>query len=235
MRFQVRARFFAGVTVFGLIQLSPRVEAGPVTLYEQRGAIANYACSRCSDGWRAWDVFSLNGGATITQISAVIADTGGELAQAHTIEFSIWDESRTTQLFAQSFAFSALSPVQGPDLENGAVPGTFEVYADISVWVGAGNYSLSIYDAVGRDGIAWAVKQDTVNGRSFQSFNPDGTGALGAAGNGKDMIFAVRGECEESPGGGNTGGCFPVPELTSTVVYLGSGLVALVALRMRWR
>jgi len=197
-----------GAVLFGAVTLP--VDAAPIVLFEHSGEPSGGSyCSSCDGGeWRVWDRFSLTTDATISQISAVVDDTGGPLAGAHTIEFSIWDTTRTGQLFAQTFLWSELSPTVAH------TPSVFRLFADVQVSLPAGNYFLSVYDSVGMNGIAWTTRRPTVDGFSFQSFNADGTGILGG-GNNVDFVFAVLGT--------------PVP-IPPALWLFGSGLLGLIGI-----
>lgn len=225
-----RSTVCSAICLMGTLLLGS-VSAYAEVLFEQSMGVSNsFYCSSCNDGWRVWDRFSLTGDATITQINAVIAYGGGQtdrqpdgtvqwIGGEPIIDFSVWDVTRTNQLFSQSFLFdSQLSP----RVINGSVN---EVSAiGISISLPAASYYLSIFDSEGRYGISWAGTGGRVDGFSFQSRNADGTGELGSGTN-QNMVFSVLGDMAPVA-------AIPEPE-TYAMLLAGLSLLGFVARRRK--
>jgi hypothetical protein len=126
------------------------------------------------------------------------------------VDYSVWTEDRTVQLFSQSIAFADLTvtPLGSP---------AFDFSASITgLNLLAGSYALSIYGLGGSPAasLAWYQTAVTVDGRSFQ--NDDGEGDE------LDMAFRVVGESSPSE----------VPE-PATLGLLGVGLLGSALARRR--
>lgn len=153
-------------------------------------------CTACGLSYRVWDQFDLAEDSTITQIQARLYLNPATMGNP--IEYSIWDTTRTTQLFSQSFAQGDLSVVNLGDPAN-------DISADMTgLNLAAGSYALSIYHARSGQDFAWYQTEVTVQGRSFQT---DGGG-----GTNKDMAFRIIGTA--------------IPEPTSLTLF-ALGLLAL--------
>jgi PEP-CTERM motif len=164
----------------------------------------NAWCTSCFGSFQEFDQFTLASATIVTQIDAMMY-LGNP--NNFSFEYSVWNPTRTTQLFSQTFtpAQLTLTSLGGP---------AYNVTAFLTgLTLGPGAYALSIFDATGY--VGWFQSHITVDGQSFQTSGGGGTGG--------DQAFVVWGDDARSA----------VPE-PGTLVLLGTGL-SLVAARMRRR
>jgi hypothetical protein len=162
--------------------------------------------------YRTWDRFDLANQSTITRIVARLYLTPPNLTNQ--IEFSVWNEPRTTMLYAKSFAQSDLSV---SDL--GGLNPNFDVTADLPNWdLAAGTYSLSIYHSHPGEHLSWWNSPSTIHGRSVETFDAAGTMVLGFGANGLDLAFRI------------VGNVIPEPSAAATATV---GLICAFGLRRR--
>jgi hypothetical protein len=142
-------------------------------------------CSSCQGSYRVWDQFDLTSNSTITEIQARLHF----VSLNNSIEYSIWDPTRTTQYFAQSIAPGDLS-ISGTPVHSEF----YEVAAEITGLVlPLGTYALSIYYVHPTTFLGWVETETVVHGRSFQSD--------GGFGSNKDMVFRIIGTAVPEPSG----------------------------------
>ncbi len=167
-------------------------------------------CSSCVGEFREWDAFDLAFAANVTEIDARLAFTSDPALETD-LQYSVWDSTRTTQLFSESFTAAGLTIISlgGPN---------YDVFAPIAgLTLNAGTYYLSIYDPLPPDqsSVAWYNTNVTVDGRSRQSLGAAPL-PLAGGGTGLDLAFRIIG----------------VPE-PGTLLLLALGLIALGTLRCR--
>ena len=170
-------------------------------------------CTSCDEFYRVWDTFVLTSDSTITQIdAALVLPTSGD----GDIEYSVWDASRTTQLFSQTVALASLTvtPISGT---------TADVSAAITgLTLSAGTYYLSIYDETF---LAWHAVPTPIDGSGVQTIGADPSSQISGDGNFKDFAFRIVGDPASTVA--------PVPE-PATLSLLGLGLAG-AAVRRRFR
>ncbi len=167
------SRFFAILAVVsGLLAGGP---AKATVLFEHTfgDPTTNSAwCTSCQGSFRVFDQFTLAADATISQIDARLW-----LDPQVGVEYSVWDTTMTTQLFAQTVALA--------DLNLTSLGGTaYDVTAGISgLNLTAGTYMLSIYNPSSASVVAWF--QNGLQGSSFQT--------QGGGGSDRQMSFRLVG------------------------------------------
>ena len=116
---------------------------------------------------RVWDAFDLTAPADVTAIEALLGfDASYPTSGTTSIEYSIWDQSRSTELFAQSFFPNQLSITL-------VQPSNYDVLASLTpVLLGAGTYYLSIFNGSQVNALGWNISPVTVFGRSIQTIGP---------------------------------------------------------------
>lgn len=134
-------------------------------------------CSSCGGSYQEFDQFVLTNQSTITDIDALLYLRG-----TSSINYIIYDATRTTQLFSENFALGSLTTTSlgGPAYNVGA--------GFTGLNLAAGTYYLSILGNSSAT-TAWYQSSVTVDGKSFQT--------NGGGGTGRDQAFTISGTVPE--------------------------------------
>ncbi|MEO6409541.1 MAG: PEP-CTERM sorting domain-containing protein [Burkholderiaceae bacterium] len=174
--------------------------ADAAILYEHQFAPGTpQACTSCIPQPpqlnRVWDAFDLSAPAEITAIEALLGFDVSYLTSGTTpINYSIWDQTRSTKLFTQDFLPNQLTInlVQAP---------SYDVVAQLTpLPLNAGTYYLSIFNGNQIEALGWNVSPVTLSGRSVQTIGPTFAPLPSEnSASGRDMAFRVIGEATAVP------------------------------------
>lgn len=160
------------------------------------------SCTSCGGSSRIWDQFVLAADTTIARIEARLY-----FSAPQSVEYSVWNSSRTVKIYSQSFLYSSLdltSINNPPDrfFDVTVLPAGFDLTS--------GTYQLSIYSSAGT--LGWSQVLATVDGHSYQS-----NGSVV----GKDLAFRLR---DDAAGAGSA----PEPAtfllVATALLVLGVGM-----------
>ena len=116
-------------------------------------------CSSCGENWRTFDTFTLASNYTITQIDAELY-----LSNVTAINYSVWTEDRTTELFSQTINIGDLTVIGSSVIDN------FVSATITGLTLSAGTYALSIWDLADPSSVlGWhAVAGGSIDGSAIQ-------------------------------------------------------------------
>lgn len=120
-------------------------------------------CSSCGSTWRTFDTFTLDSAANIGQIDAELWMDN----RVSSVNYSIWDSSRTTQLFSQTIARGDLLINTGWGYSNRFTSATIS-----GLSLGAGTYALSIWDGGASGTLGWHAARSSNDGSNMQCYSP---------------------------------------------------------------
>lgn len=168
-------------------------------------------CSSCGGSYRVWDRFTFGADAHVTEIDARLY-----FSAPQSVNYSVWDVTRSVQLFGQTFAYADLDlePLPYSDTDRFYDVRVFPLGLDLL----AGSYYLSIFSQAGT--LGWSQVLNTVDGNSFQLFGSGGTN--------RDNAFRIIGYAQDVPGSG--AGSIPEP---ASVALVALGLFGLGVVRRR--
>jgi hypothetical protein len=166
--------FVGAISLWGAVSDAAVLFEHPLPSFDNRNAW----CSGCNGNCQIWDQFRLAESSTITQIDATLYFP---LGLTGPIEYSIWDVTRATQLFEETFFPADLA------MSNIKWDYARDVSASITgLSLPAGSYTLSIYGTNVSENFGWYPTDATVDGLSYQT--------SGGGGSGLDMAFRIVGD-----------------------------------------